>query len=108
MGVVHGDELPFVFGFPFSALGLSAIDYSSREKLLSRKVMTYWTNFAKFGDPNTNDAGSPNGRLLPLSPWPQYDSKSKNVLAISVESAERGPLEADSIITDFKRRDCTV
>jgi para-nitrobenzyl esterase len=32
-------------------------------------MMTYWTNFARAGDPNGNG----------LSPWPRYDSEKKMI-----------------------------
>ncbi|XP_053305784.1 fatty acyl-CoA hydrolase precursor, medium chain-like [Spea bombifrons] len=59
----HGDELPFVFGGPFlndsSFFTMTATD---EEKSLSRRMMTYWVNFARKGDPN--------GKGLVL--WPRF------------------------------------
>ena len=43
MGVMHGDEIMFVFG---DALKPSN-NYSLEDQQLSRQIMTYWTNFAK-------------------------------------------------------------
>jgi len=43
MGVMHGDEIMFVFG---DALKPSR-NYSLEDQQLSRQIMTYWTNFAK-------------------------------------------------------------
>jgi len=43
MGVMHGDEIMFVFG---DALKPSH-NYSLEDQQLSRQMMTYWTNFAK-------------------------------------------------------------
>jgi len=50
-GPSHGSELPYVFGAPLAPawwrhLGLS---FASAEVELSRRVMTYWTNFAAGG-----------------------------------------------------------
>ncbi len=45
MGVLHGDEIVFTFGEPLKP----GLNYSKEEILLSREVMTYWTNFAKTG-----------------------------------------------------------
>lgn len=45
MGVVHGDEIWFTFG---QALNESH-SFTEEEKQLSRKMMTYWTNYAKTG-----------------------------------------------------------
>ena len=44
-GVMHLDEANFVFGDPF--VRVSAYDDEDRE--VSRKVLKYWTNFAKTG-----------------------------------------------------------
>ena len=45
MGVLHGDEIIFVFGEALKP----GHDFSSDEKELSRNIMRYWTNFAKTG-----------------------------------------------------------
>ena len=45
MGVLHGDEVLFMFGEP---LKLGA-NFTDAERELSRDVMRYWTNFAKSG-----------------------------------------------------------
>ena len=50
-GANHGDELPFVFGFPeLMADGMKFRDnVPSNEKQLSTDIMTMWSNFAKTG-----------------------------------------------------------
>ena len=45
MGVLHGDEILFAFGEPLKSSG----NFTGGEKRLSRKMMQYWTNFAKTG-----------------------------------------------------------
>uniref|UniRef100_A0A4X2KUD7 Carboxylic ester hydrolase n=1 Tax=Vombatus ursinus TaxID=29139 RepID=A0A4X2KUD7_VOMUR len=57
----HGDELLFVFGVPFLGEG------TEEEKLLSHRIMSYWANFARHGDPNGAD----------LIRWPVYDQKEE-------------------------------
>ena len=52
LGAAHGDDLAFVFGAPLVPgyqLGLFPTNYSKVEASLSEMVITYWTNFAKFG-----------------------------------------------------------
>ena len=44
-GVLHGDEIPFVFGEPLNV----TYGYGEAERQLSREMMTYWANFAKTG-----------------------------------------------------------
>jgi para-nitrobenzyl esterase len=65
LGAFHASEIPYVFGnftWPFP--------YDDADKKLSDAVMSYWTNFAKTGDPN---AGT-------LTNWPGYISEKDNVL----------------------------
>ncbi|VVC33910.1 Hypothetical protein CINCED_3A018814 [Cinara cedri] len=44
-GVMHGDELGYVFGDPLNPTK----SYHAEEIELSKKIMKYWTNFAKTG-----------------------------------------------------------
>ena len=54
-GCQHGDELSYVFGAPLASdllgrsLGHFPSNFSRQEINLSEAVMTYWTNFVKFG-----------------------------------------------------------
>jgi para-nitrobenzyl esterase len=57
LGVVHGAELFSVFGFTKVFLGFGLDDWR-----FSDRIMTYWTNFAKTGNPQ--DPGLP--------PWRPY------------------------------------
>ncbi|KAK7482264.1 hypothetical protein BaRGS_00026507, partial [Batillaria attramentaria] len=51
-GVVHTDELPFVFGDPVSNINIFANrSWTDEDRLMSQEVMTMWTNFAKHGNP---------------------------------------------------------
>ncbi len=61
LGVHHGAELAYVFGNTRTSDGYNEVD---RE--LSRKMMDYWVNFAKTGDPNGQG----------LVRWPGYESPS--------------------------------
>uniref|UniRef100_A0A8D2E2E5 Carboxylesterase type B domain-containing protein n=1 Tax=Sciurus vulgaris TaxID=55149 RepID=A0A8D2E2E5_SCIVU len=55
----HGDEIIFVFGF----LKSSEVELTEEEELLSRRMMKYWANFARNGNPNGED----------LPHWPLFD-----------------------------------
>uniref|UniRef100_A0A0G2K455 Carboxylic ester hydrolase n=1 Tax=Rattus norvegicus TaxID=10116 RepID=A0A0G2K455_RAT len=46
----HADEVPFVFGSFFWGI---KVDFTEEEKLLSRRMMKYWANFARHGNPNS-------------------------------------------------------
>ncbi len=45
-GVLHGDEIAFIFGEPFKT---KLFNYTDEERQLSRDMMTTWANFAKTG-----------------------------------------------------------
>ncbi|CAF1331816.1 unnamed protein product [Adineta steineri] len=50
MGVLHADEIMFVFGEPLNVT--DSLHYTHEEIIISQKVMAYWTNFAKYSNPN--------------------------------------------------------
>ncbi|XP_051057516.1 liver carboxylesterase [Phodopus roborovskii] len=47
----HGDHAGFVFGSDFWGLKL---DFTEEEKLLNKRMMKYWANFARHGNPNSD------------------------------------------------------
>nr|CAB3230113.1 carboxylesterase 5A-like [Phallusia mammillata] len=62
----HSDDIAFTFGAPFLPNGIkSGFKFSDEEKKLSDQMMTYFSNFAKNGNPND---GAPVDRI-----WPRYD-----------------------------------
>ena len=63
-GAAHGAEINYVFGFPVNQV------WSDTDRAVSQAVQTYWTNFAKTGDPN--------GGAMPA--WPAYDDKRPQVM----------------------------
>nr|XP_033798037.1 fatty acyl-CoA hydrolase precursor, medium chain-like [Geotrypetes seraphini] len=64
----HTDEIGFVFGGPFLDSDVSVLgNATDEEKTLSRKMMKYWANFARRGNPNSND----------LVQWSVYDDKEQ-------------------------------
>ncbi|XP_078698876.1 cholinesterase 2-like [Branchiostoma floridae x Branchiostoma belcheri] len=70
VGVFHGEELPFVFGLPLEPL----FGFTEAEKNLTLRMMRHWANFARTGNPNSNNgtmwspfrAGLADGRYLVL------------------------------------------
>ncbi|XP_067668381.1 acetylcholinesterase-like [Haliotis asinina] len=79
MGVIHSAEIPFVFGMPLN----NTLGYTDEEKRFSERIMSYWTNFAKSGNPN----GHGN------SPWPGYTTGKKEFLELVLQEKkhEGGP-----------------
>jgi para-nitrobenzyl esterase len=76
-GSTHTDEIPFVFGTPaLNALRLTG----TGERALSEQMQTYWTNFAKTGDPN--------GEGLPK--WTRFDARAKSYMSFTAQGAAAG------------------
>ncbi|KAH1187914.1 acetylcholinesterase isoform X2 [Mauremys mutica] len=65
MGVPHGYEIEFVFGLPLDP----GLNYTAEEAALSRRMMRYWANFARTGDPN--EASERGARWPPYTPRQQ-------------------------------------
>jgi len=61
----HGAEIPFVF----DQLGQDTRAWRESDRLLSDEMATYWTNFAKYGDPN--------GLTEPR--WSRFDGSTASV-----------------------------
>lgn len=45
MGVPHGYEIEFIFGLPLDP----SLNYTMEERIFARRLMKYWTNFARTG-----------------------------------------------------------
>uniref|UniRef100_A0A8C0ZTU7 Carboxylesterase type B domain-containing protein n=1 Tax=Castor canadensis TaxID=51338 RepID=A0A8C0ZTU7_CASCN len=66
----HGNEASFVFGYFLN------IDFTEEENLLSRRIMKYWANFARNGNPNSED----------LPHWPVLD-QDEQYLQLDIQPA---------------------
>uniref|UniRef100_A0A3P9JI75 Carboxylic ester hydrolase n=1 Tax=Oryzias latipes TaxID=8090 RepID=A0A3P9JI75_ORYLA len=74
MGVIHGYEIEFVFGLPLE----KRLNYTSEEEKLSRRMMRYWANFARTGNPNE---GIPDrGRR-----WPVFTLSEQKHVGLNTE-----------------------
>ncbi|XP_046549283.1 cholinesterase 1-like [Haliotis rubra] len=74
IGATHSYELDFVFGWVLE----KSLGCTEEEMELSRTIMTYWTNFAKSGDPNTP---------VPVKvTWPASDNTDLSYMALDVGS----------------------
>jgi para-nitrobenzyl esterase len=62
IGARHAGEIEYVFGALDSVPGVT---WTQDDRRLSDQMMTYWSNFARAGDPN--------GEMLPT--WPRYEAE---------------------------------
>jgi para-nitrobenzyl esterase len=78
-GPSHGMEMPYVFDH----LAQQALPWAAQDRQLASVMSSYWTNFAKSGDPN--------GAGLPT--WPAFT-------ATSPQAMQLGPVIAPSVVPD--------
>ncbi|XP_052585063.1 pyrethroid hydrolase Ces2e-like isoform X2 [Peromyscus californicus insignis] len=76
----HGDEVFLIFGSFFWGI---KFDLTGKEKLLSRRMMKYWANFARYGNPNSEG--------LPY--WPVSD-QNEQYLQLDIQPAVGQALKA--------------
>nr|ADB12618.1 neuroligin 2a [Danio rerio] len=99
----HGDEIPYVFGVPMiGATDLFPCNFSKNDIMLSAVVMTYWTNFAKTGDPNlpvpqdTKFIHTKPNRFEEVI-WTKFNSKDKQYLHIGLKPRIRDNYRANKV-----------
>lgn len=68
-GASHASEIPYVFG---NVRGRNGAAVAPEDQEVAKMIHTYWTNFAK--------TGNPNGYGLPQ--WPVYDPKRNEILEL--------------------------
>ncbi|WP_420381720.1 carboxylesterase/lipase family protein [Novosphingobium sp.] len=68
-GAYHGAEIPYVFG-----TGAAWLPADGADRALSDKVMRYWVNFAR--------TGNPNGPGLPS--WPRWPAQADDIATVPV------------------------
>lgn len=76
-GASHGMEMPYVFDH----LDLQTLPWTPEDRRLASVISTYWTNFAKTGDPN--EAGLP--------AWPRFTASNPQAMFLG-ETIAPGPL----------------
>ena len=76
--VGHSSDLPYVFGNLYPT-GSQGGDFQDADRKLSAIIQSYWTNFAR--------TGNPNGPGLPV--WPEYDGKERRYLTFTAAAGTR-------------------
>ncbi|MEO8887665.1 MAG: carboxylesterase family protein, partial [Mucilaginibacter sp.] len=80
-GSPHGQEVAYVFG----VINPNSPQTSKTDLEISDKMGTYWTNFAKYGDPN--GAG--------VTTWPAFSDKNPTLMYFS-QTTHTGPVPSAS------------
>ena len=78
IGARHAGEIEYVFG---QLDTVPKVMWEKSDRALSDQIMTYWSNFAKTGDPN--------GSGLPE--WPKYEAGSGYQVMHLDETSKAGP-----------------
>lgn len=73
-GVLHGDEIAFIFGDPLN----KSRNYDKQEVRLSKRMMSYWANFAKTGNPSLSADGTWSSIY-----WPIHSPTKREVLELN-------------------------
>ncbi|KAJ8409453.1 hypothetical protein AAFF_G00228540 [Aldrovandia affinis] len=99
----HGDEIPYVFGLPMiGPTDLFPCNFSKNDVMLSAVVMTYWTNFAKTGDPNqpvpqdTKFIHTKPNRFEEVA-WTRYNQKDQLYLHIGLKPCVKEHYRANKV-----------
>ncbi|HEX6244263.1 MAG TPA: carboxylesterase/lipase family protein [Polyangiales bacterium] len=88
LGSTHGAELTYVFG---SSPGFVAgsPSFNADGKAISDRLITYWTNFAKTGNPNGG------GELE----WPKFTSGANQRINFAAQT---------TVVSDFRKSECEL
>ncbi|XP_057551121.1 acetylcholinesterase isoform X3 [Hippopotamus amphibius kiboko] len=77
MGVPHGYEIEFIFGLPLEP----SLNYTVEERTFAQRLMRYWANFARTGDPN--DPWDPKAPQ-----WPPYTAGAQQYVSLNLRPLE--------------------
>eukprot|EP00057_Strongylocentrotus_purpuratus_P010825 XP_011665299.1 PREDICTED: acetylcholinesterase [Strongylocentrotus purpuratus] len=89
LGDTHGEDIPYVFGSAFLAQDGEDEEWFMRGRLaddevvIARRIMKYWANFAKTGNPNLGNTEGDQEPDQQFPSWPQFTSKTKTYKDLS-------------------------
>ncbi|KAF3848677.1 hypothetical protein F7725_015174 [Dissostichus mawsoni] len=78
MGADNADDVPYVFGKPFTA---RVLYLAKSHRDLSGYMIAYWTNFARTGDPNEGELSVP-------ATWPSFNSTGQKFVELNSKMDE--------------------
>ncbi|XP_070593952.1 cholinesterase-like [Erythrolamprus reginae] len=84
IGASHSAEVPFVFG-SFESVNLINQTYTEAETRLSRKMMHYWAEFVRNGNPT--------GSAATKDEWPLYNATEQNFFLLHIEPFKERVIE---------------
>ncbi|XP_015680989.1 cholinesterase [Protobothrops mucrosquamatus] len=94
IGASHGAEIPYIFGTLESVLPVNQT-YTEAEARLSRKMMQYWAEFAR--------TGNPSGLVATEAEWALYNATEQNFFLLNTESSKEVEKEPDHDCGFLKR-----
>ena len=82
----HSGDLAFVFG----NVGKVGVNWNDEDRALSNLMVQYWTNFAKYGDPNSTEP-----TRLPV--WQAFDNDQFSTLRLNTSPASVPGIRRDRL-----------
>ncbi|XP_071133109.1 cholinesterase-like [Mytilus edulis] len=79
-GAFHTTEISYVFGDPL----IDDVNFTESDKVVSERMMNYWTAFAKTGNPNFK------GDKCACNDWNLYDNQDRKYLIIDSDCPQDG------------------
>jgi carboxylesterase type B len=90
-GVVHGDDLQFLFQSQLFEGALGGVEFTEDDTKMIDLMVTYWSNFAKYGNPSPfRDASVAN--------WTPVRPDQKNYLDLQLEPSMKKNLAAERML----------
>jgi len=90
LGSFHGLEVPYVFG-TLRDPAWNWLPFEPVDSRLSEIVQTYWTNFAKTGNPNASD----------LPGWLEFDSREQSAIEFGKSGAVKRRAHSRPVYCDL-------
>lgn len=78
LGVMHGYEIELAFGVPLYTNSHFTEPYNDKDKEVAKRMVKYWTNFAKYGNPNGMEGEADADSTV----WPRYSEPTQRYLKI--------------------------